>query len=196
MIGSITAFVPIRSFDGMTRLSDHLLPDERRRLSRRIAERVVDAADAAGLAVTIVTGDDDVRQWATNVKKVGLLTEPDPAGLNAAAEAAVAAALDNPWLVIHADLPAIEANDLMAAAELLDNGTVLSPSHDGGTSLIGGIGGPFPFRYGPGSFQRHFAAVQGRAAVLVRSGLALDLDQPSDLAALLELGHLGATAGA
>src|SRR5665811_1981594 len=73
----------------------------------------------------------------------------------------------------------------MAAA-----GTVLAPSHDGGTSLVGGMLNPFPFRYGPGSFRRHLSAVLGHARVLVRPGLALDLDRPRDLRAFRRLGYL------
>jgi len=151
-----------------------------------LATRTVRAAVDAGTYVTIVTPDPAVRRWAEgfDTRWIG---EPTPGGLNAAAAAGVSAAAGTPWLVIHADLPAITPADVIAAAGLAVTGTVLAPSHDGGTSLIGGVVSSFPFAYGPGSFLRHLAAVDGRATVLVRPGLALDLDAPRDLATFEEL---------
>ena len=92
-------------------------------------------------------------------------------------------------MVVHADLPAIEAEDLDTTMSLLGSRSILAPSHDGGTSLIAGSTPAFPFSYGVGSFQRHLAAVPD-AAVLIRPGLALDLDRASDLDAIRGLGYL------
>ncbi|HZD03689.1 MAG TPA: hypothetical protein VE173_02190, partial [Longimicrobiales bacterium] len=47
--------------------------------------------------------------------------------------------------------------------------------------LIGGHG-PTSFSYGPGSFRRHLPRLP-RPRVIVRLGLALDLDGPIDLEA-------------
>jgi len=141
----------------------------------------------ADTAVTIVTPDPDVRRWAESIE-AAWIGEPGSGGLDAAAGAGVAAADGDPWLVIHADLPAITPDDVAVGATLASAGTVLAPSHDGGTSLIGGVAPSFPFAYGPGSFSRHLAATGGHATILVRPGLALDLDAPSDLTAFEELG--------
>ncbi len=189
MSRNATAFIPIRTFEGMTRLSGRLEPVERRRISRKLADRVAGAATGAGLTITVVTSDADVAQWAYD-RSIDSLAEPTPGGLSNAAAAAIASTESDRWLIVHADLPAIAPDDLRAAVGLVEEHAVLAPSHDGGTSLIGGTGSTFPFHYGPGSFRRHLAALRGRAAVLVRPGLALDLDRPWDLAALGRLGHL------
>jgi 2-phospho-L-lactate guanylyltransferase len=183
------ALIPIRSFDGMTRLSGRLGSEDRRRLARELAGRTIRAALDANTQVSVITADAEVDRWALTLG-VECIAESTPHGLDAAAAAGVAEAGDYPWLVIHADLPAINADDVRAAVRSIGKGWVLAPSHDGGTSLIGGTGRGFPFRYGPGSFRRHLAAVRGDATTLIRPGLALDLDRPWDLNALQQLGHL------
>ena len=69
--------------------------------------------------------------------------------------------------------------DLEGVATRVASGTtVLAPSRDGGTNLIAGTG-HFAFAYGPGSFVRHIAAAAGAAPlVLIRTGLAVELDTP------------------
>ena len=105
-----------------------------------------------------------------------------PGGLDGAARAVVGAA-HGPWAVLHADLPLLHHDDLGVALAAADEvGWAIAPSSDGGTSFLAGIG-DFPFSYGSGSFHRHLAAHPG-AAVVVRRGLAVDLDTPADLAAV------------
>ena len=60
---------------------------------------------------------------------------------------------------------------------------VIAPSHDGGTSALGATG-HLDFHYGVGSFHRHLRQAP-RAAVIVRPGLAFDLDTVDDLDAVL-----------
>jgi 2-phospho-L-lactate guanylyltransferase len=184
----VRAFVPIRSFDGMTRLGSALTPRERKLVAVSLARRTTGAASEASVDVAVVTNDGEVRRWADALDMVWV-AEPEPGNLNDAAAAAVASADGRPWMIVHADLPSVTAGDIRTAASLALAGTVLAPSHDGGTSLIGGLQRSFPFRYGPGSFGRHFAAVGGRATVLVRPGFALDLDSPRDLEAFRTLGY-------
>jgi 2-phospho-L-lactate/phosphoenolpyruvate guanylyltransferase len=102
--------------------------------------------------------------------------------------------------VLHADLPLLAARDLTESWRASVGRTVIAPAHDGGTSLLAGTG-PFPFSYGPGSFHRHLRAAPG-AAVVVRPGLALDLDTVGDLRVALGLGagawlsgHVGSVRG-
>lgn len=181
--------IPIRSFAGMTRLENSLGSDERRLLAENLAGRVALAATAADTRVVVITNDAAVRRWARTLE-VEWIAEPVPGSLNDAAAAGVAAAGGDPWLVVHADLPAIGPDDIRVASSMAAAGMVLAPSHDGGTSLVGGRLNPFPFQYGPGSFRRHLSAVLGRATILVRPGLALDLDRPRDLRALRRLAYL------
>ena len=118
-----------------------------------------------------------------------VVPEPPEGGLNAAAHAGVAA-VSGSWMVVHADLPTLGVEDIIAAEQLASRTMMIAPSRDGGTSLIGSSGCPQPFRYGPGSFRRHLSAARGQATILLRPGLALDLDRPWDLTALHRLGYL------
>lgn len=188
MAGTPTAVIPVRSFHGLSRLAGALETDDRIALMQRLVEHTTSTARIAGLRPLIVTNDARVTTWAGHAG-VKVAAE-GTGGLNAAAAAGVAAAADDAWLVVHADLPLITPSDIAAAIDLLDRGIVLAPSHDGGTSLIGGTGAAFPFAYGPGSFRRHLSAVDGAASILVRRGLALDLDRPWDLGALGRLERL------
>lgn len=185
------ALVPIRSFDGLTRLAGRVSPEDRRVLIQVLASRVVDAARHGGFTPIVVTADDTVRGWASD-QHTETIAEPIPGGLSQAATAAIRTINGaGPWVVVHADLPVVTAADFAFARVALDRGTVLAPSHDGGTSLVGGTGHLFPFHYGPASFRRHLAAVRGRATVIVRPGFALDLDREQDLAVFRRLGFLG-----
>lgn len=180
--------VPIRSFDGLTRLSSVLDTGGRAALMQHLACHTVDTIRQAEIWTIVVSSDPDVAAWASG-RADSVIPESSIGGLDGAAASGVSA-VDGPWLVVHADLPAVSATDIRAAAQLATDGTVLAPSHDGGTSLIGGCTGAFPFSYGPGSFRRHLSAARGTATILVRAGLALDLDRPWDLAALTRLAHL------
>jgi len=172
--------IPVRSFHGLSRLSSILDAAERRDLIMRMAGRVVAAAQATGSTVSLVTADPDVVSWA---RETGIATIPetDSGGLDAAAQAGVGAADGRQWVVLHADLPRLRPADIDALLGAAGAGFALAPSHDGGTSAVAGSAHTFPFRYGPGSFRRHLAAVGGRAAVVSRPGLATDLDRPFDV---------------
>lgn len=185
---TVSAVVPIRSFDGLTRLA-HVLDNEARTgLMLRLAERTISMIHRAGLSVSIVSSDPAVTAWgAAHVEHV--VPEPSVGGLDAAALAGVST-VPGPWIVVHADLPTLTSEDVAVAARLANCTTVIAPSRDGGTSLIGSNVGPQSFSYGPGSFRRHLSATCGRATILVRLGLALDLDRPWDLTALDRLGHV------
>ena len=185
---TVTAVVPIRSFDGLTRLA-HVLDDEARTgLMLRLVEHTVSVIHRARLPVLIVSSNPTVATWG-DAHADQVVEEPLAGGLDAAALAGVSAAA-GPWMVVHADLPALTVGDIVAAARSVVRSTVIAPSRDGGTSLIGSEGDPPQFRYGPGSFHRHLSVVRGQATILVRPGLALDLDRPWDLTALHHLGYL------
>ena len=185
---TVTAVVPIRSFDGLTRLAHVLDHGARTGLMLRLAEHTTGMIHRAGLPVSIVSSDPAVTAWgAAHVEQV--VPEPSSGGLDAAALAGVST-VPGPWIVVHADLPALTCDDVAVAARLARSTTVIAPSRDGGTSLIGSNVGPQSFSYGPGSFRRHLSATRGQATILVRPGLALDLDRPWDLAALERLGRV------
>ncbi len=180
---TILAAIPVKPFGvAKARLAPLLDPPARARLGKAVAAHTAQAVAAAGAEPVLVTGDAGVARWARR-QGLGAVRESGP-GLDAAAASAVAAAAGRPWLVLHADLPLVTADDVRAVLDRLDAGAVvLAPSRDGGTTALAAPEPRFPFAYGPASFHRHLRAAAGRAAVVVRLGLALDLDHPADLVA-------------
>ena len=178
--------IPIRSFDdAKTRLSGVLDAADRRRLAEAMAERVVRAA--RGLPVYVVTDDPEVAEWATALKAA--VIAPGVRGLNASVSAAVQRLADelgpdHRVIIAHADLPL--ADDLRVVT---GPGVAIAPdaARDGSNVLSLPIGVDFTFRYGPGSFEAHRteAAERGLAVTVIEDdSLALDVDDPADLAAL------------
>jgi 2-phospho-L-lactate guanylyltransferase len=150
-----------------------------------MAGRVAGAWRAAGHAVLVVAGDDDVARWARE-RDLEVIPEPPGGGLDGSAAAGVAVALARniPWTVVHADLPLFDTGDASAVAGAIGpDRVVLAPSRDGGTNLIAATS-DFEFSYGPGSFVRHLWAARHRErVVVVRSGTAVEIDTADDLVA-------------
>lgn len=182
--------IPVKPFGvAKQRLSPVLSAGDRSALGKAVAANTAREAARTGAGVAIVTGDTGVARWAHAIG-IDVIWETAAAGLDGAARdvVAAAAAQDAAWMVLHADLPLIRAADLQAAIDLWEPGRrVIAPSYDGGTSLLMGSE-PVEFSFGPGSFHRHLQAAGGAAAVVVRTGLALDLDTPRDFAAAKALG--------
>lgn len=179
-----TLVYPIRGLDGKSRLSEAVDAEERRSLVMSMALRSVEAGREAGLDVMVVTASDVVIGWAHSVG-VAVVEDPDE-GLDAACRNATERLGSRPWIIAHADLPLVTPRALRLVVAAMERGTVLAPSRDGGTSVIG-HSGSFPFAYGPGSFERHLASAP-HATVLSVPELAIDLDGAADLAALTALG--------
>jgi 2-phospho-L-lactate guanylyltransferase len=188
---SLLIAIPVKPFGvAKNRLRPALDAARRSQLGKTIAEHTAIEARATGAKVAIVTADRGVAEWALSLG-CGVIPEASAhgSGLNGAAAAAVkeAGRDGSDWLILHADLPLIARADIAAAIDRYRAGRyVIAPSYDGGTGLIMGSGA-FPFSYGPGSFHRHLRAAKGNADVVIRSGLALDLDTPRDLEAAI--GH-------
>lgn len=178
--------IPVKPFGvAKQRLHPRLDPATRSVLGRRIAAHTAAVVAAAAAEVFIVAGDSGVRRWAAGLG-LGTIAEPDAGGLDGAAAALRDRAIGSgrAWLVLHADLPLISDGEMRAVLDPLRAGrAVIAPSHDGGTSAFGATG-PLDFHYGIGSFHRHFRQVP-TGAVVVRPGLAFDLDTVDDLDAVL-----------
>ncbi|HEX6222711.1 MAG TPA: 2-phospho-L-lactate guanylyltransferase [Acidimicrobiia bacterium] len=175
--------IPIKSFRlGKQRLSDALDDRRRQTLGRALAGHTARAVESAGLIPLIVTADPHVAEWAT---MSGFPSLPDSGeGLSAAANLGVewARASNSRWIVLHGDLPLLSASDVGAVDGVVTTGHgAIAPSSDGGTSAIGSEG-DFSFAFGVGSFHRHLPRLAD-ARVVMRSGLALDVDSPNDLVA-------------
>lgn len=177
--------IPVRSFRlGKTRLAEAVEETERVELGRALASHVAGVVATADLLPLVVTADAEVATWAT---AEGFPSLPDPeSGLDTAAASGVAWAevSHSSWIVLHADLPLLDAGDVRTLAALLAEGfDPIAPSSDGGTSAIGSRGG-FAFAFGKGSFHRHLARLNS-PKVVATPRLLLDLDSPADLVAAL-----------
>ncbi|MGI9649274.1 MAG: 2-phospho-L-lactate guanylyltransferase [Acidimicrobiia bacterium] len=189
---SLLIAIPVKPFGvAKARLDSVLSAAQRSRLGRAIAARTIEQALGTGAPVAVVTGDPGVAAWAATTGAEVVLEQPEmEPGLSGAAAAAAAVAVrrESSWLILPADLPLLTVADLEAAiSRHRPGGHVIAPSYNGGTSLLMGSGS-FAFSYGPGSFHRHLRAAGG-AEVVVRTGLALDLDTPRDLAMARALGQ-------
>lgn len=179
----VVVIIPVKSFRwGKRRLTGVLDDAARLRLSRALAGHVASTVESAGLAPLVVTSDPEVAEWSASTG-FPILADPGD-GLDAAASAGAewAGHTDSPWLVLHGDLPLLSSRDVDSLVAPLEDGrSVLSPSTDGGTSAIGGHG-RFAFAFGVSSFHRHLARLDA-VDVVMRPGLALDIDSPIDLEA-------------
>jgi 2-phospho-L-lactate guanylyltransferase len=90
-------------------------------------------------------------------------------------------------LVIPGDIPCIQASELDQILDAApDEGCVIVPAADGrGTNaILRRPAGLFPLRFGNDSFKPHLAAARatGKSCVVISlPGIALDVDNPSDL---------------
>ena len=174
------------------RLSGALSGAERRDLARRLAENVLRVAlTIDDCEVLVVTDDDAVFAWASELGATALRQRRS--GLNGAVSDAreQAASLGCEWvLVTHADL--VDATPLGTIVARLRPGvvTLVPDRHEDGTNVLAlDCGTDFDTHYGPGSFPAHLAeaARQGLEVEVVRNArLALDVDEPGDLADLNE----------
>ena len=179
--------IPVKPLAGAkARLAGEVDPAGRRLLMRCCTERTIAAALATGSRVAVVSDDAEVARLARD-SGAEVIAETGPGrGLDRATAAVVAAAGGDSWLVCHADLPLLGVEDLNACLSVIHRGrTVIAPSWDGGSNLIGGTGG-FRFSFGPGSFHRHLATAVD-PEVVIRVGLAWDLDRAGDLPAMANL---------
>lgn len=176
--------IPVKPFGvAKQRLQPRLDAAARSRLGRAVASRTAQVASAAGASVVFVTGDPGVNSWA---EAGGFATIDESAAAGSGLDRAAAAARDcalaqgRPWLLLHADLPLVTVADIAALlSPLMVGRAVIAPSYDGGTSALGSHR-YIDFAYGSGSFHRHLRHCS-TAQVVVRPGLAHDLDTVADL---------------
>ncbi|HEY8179386.1 MAG TPA: 2-phospho-L-lactate guanylyltransferase [Candidatus Limnocylindria bacterium] len=179
-----------------TRLAPVLDHDERIALARTLLVRVLEVAHQAGDDVVVISPAAELEPIV--VKAGARLAVQRGMGLNAgldqAREAAEADGVER-LVVLHGDLPNLAADDVAALMETAadEPAVVIAPDRLGtGTNgLALSPPGVIGFRFGAGSFAAHRAEAQIAGvdpAVVVRPGLAFDLDTPEDLARWLELG--------
>jgi 2-phospho-L-lactate guanylyltransferase len=196
----IAAVVPAKSLAGAkSRLLRQLSQAAVERLSLAMLGDVVEALRAVpGLArVAVVTPDPEVAAAARGAGAEVLL-RPDP-GLNPAVEAAaaiVAPEAGDGVLVVLGDVAGARPSEIERLLRALPGrGVALAPSRDGGTcALLRVPRDVIPAGFGSGSARVHRerAARAGVACVeLELPSLAIDVDEPEDLAELRKSGSAG-----
>lgn len=155
-------------------------------LARVMLERVLAATVPAVDRIVVATDGDDVaavaREYGAEVvrdRAWGLAGVVDDALAEIAARGASAA------IVLMADLPLVEAEDVEALRRALERAdVVIAPDRVAmGTNALGVRLPAGATCFGnEDSFRRHVAAAAGKRVEIVRTrGLAFDLDQPEDL---------------
>ncbi|MDX6475568.1 MAG: 2-phospho-L-lactate/phosphoenolpyruvate guanylyltransferase [Gaiellaceae bacterium] len=177
-----TVVVPFRSTDPKRRLSA-VAETDRIRLAHAMLADVLAAAGPLGEALVVAAEPPELPAGARHV--------PDPrrgqgAAVRAALDAAVAAGLAAPYVVVNADLPCATTRDLLALVGALpEHGLALAAAADGTTNALAlSDEGLFEPVYGPGSAER-FAAL-APSTRLDAPNLMDDVDTPDDLARLAE----------
>jgi 2-phospho-L-lactate guanylyltransferase len=179
-----------------TRLAPVLDHDERIALARTLLVRVLGVARQAVQDVVVISPAAELEPIVAEAgaslavqRGMGL-----NAGLDQAREAAVADGIER-LLVLHGDLPNLAAEDVLALTEAASGlpSVAIAPDRLGtGTNgLALSPPGVIGFRFGTGSLAAHRTEAQAAGiepALVVRPGLAFDLDTPEDLARWLELG--------
>jgi len=159
--------------------------------------RVVRAIREAGVGdVCVVSPDRMVLDEAKRRGATPLVQESR--GLNPALEEGRRRAVElgaSTLLVLPADLPLLDAEDVLAVLEEAREGPSVTISPDGARSGTNGLlirpPDVLPFAFGPDSFEAHLGAARGRGLdvrVCERPHLAFDLDTAGDLAHLKQSG--------
>jgi 2-phospho-L-lactate guanylyltransferase len=190
--------IPVKNFSGAKqRLAGVLDQPSRTKLAQAMLEDMLIAISEweARPKVALVTSDP----FATTLAgKHGFEVIPDPAnpGETGAIEMATSVCVERGadfTIIIPADIPLIQAWELEEIVKQAPAaGSVLVPAGDGrGTNAV--FRRPanlFPLRFGNDSFRPHYAAAQstGKPCIVLQlPGIAVDVDNPSDLQQLISL---------
>lgn len=184
---SWTAIVPFKaSGERKSRLAAELSSDERAALSIRMFRHVVDVLQRhPKVARTIVLSNERPADWA------GAWVQDNGGGLNAELER-VRADIGGDIVILHADLPLLQGEDIEALLEATrEQPIAIAPDrHGSGTNgLALKAGATLNFRFGPNSFHLHRESAP-TCPVVRRDGFGFDLDTPDDLRALRAVGWL------
>lgn len=199
------ALIPVKRLEqSKSRLLPELPDAKRQALTLAMLEDLIEALQRSGCVdrLAVTTPDPQV---ASRARAAGaeVLMRPEP-GLNAALEdgaARLAGTSDEPLLIVLGDVAGALPGDFRelvahAASAGRTPGVWLAPSADGGTSaLLLRPARAIGFHFGAESARRHREAATA-AGVAYREvplpSLAIDLDQPEDLAAFLATSGGGA----
>ena len=175
-----TALVPIKQGGGgKSRLSQALSSAQRELLSLRMAQHVLTTlGERDETAEIIILSAQQPDWWA------GAWTADEGRGLNAEITAWRAWHGAGPILVIHADLPLLNADDIGVLLDAaMRHGAALATDRagEGSNALAIADGRAFNFHFGPDSRRLH-AEQEPTMPIIERTGLMADMDTPEDLA--------------
>lgn len=185
--------------EAKSRLAGMLTPSERRALAQAMVEDVlvVLSGHVEISGITLVSDDPGAGMLAQKYA-VDYLPEASLgcSGLNSVVGAAtrqLACASDTPMVVLHGDLPLLGEQDISAVLATLRQraGLVIAcDRHHSGSNLLAFPQGSIErFYFGVNSCQRHqdaATALDMPSTVLQLPGLALDIDEPSDIRELMQ----------
>ena len=192
---STWVIVLIKDFNAAKqRLQPALGPKARRELARRNAQLAVEAA-AAGDKVVVVAGSEEVAALAAGWG-VEVLAEPRQEGQNVAAARGIAKAVEggaDGVLLLSSDLPLVTRD---AVRDVLESAARLEPPVVVAVPAVGRGGTNALYLRPPDAITLHFGSdslakfrqeAQSRGVEFVvhhSDAMALDLDEPGDLARL------------
>jgi len=193
----IAALVPVKALrQSKSRLRPVLSDEQRQALVMAMLEDVLGLlAGVSGIAATaVVSPDVEVLAFARQVGAQAIREPSRPRGLNAALTFASHMLCEQGaggLLVLPVDVPLASAAAIEAILNRIDGNPsiVLCPSRSGGTNALAlRPPGIIPFRFGHRSSAAHQREARARGLpleVLPLPSLALDIDRPQDLAAIL-----------
>ncbi|MFO7323237.1 MAG: 2-phospho-L-lactate guanylyltransferase [Chloroflexota bacterium] len=179
-------------------MSEVLSPEERSKLAEGLLRHVLRVVQQVPQVAGSLVISRDSRAHAV-ARELGAYTvmESGTPELNTAlmrATQVVASWKGAAVLILPADLPLIEPEDLMAMIDLGRNrNTVVvatDDEEDGTNAMLVRPPGLIRYSYGAGSYARHIAAAEAAGAAVRRyhsPRLALDIDLPEDLERYLRL---------
>jgi 2-phospho-L-lactate/phosphoenolpyruvate guanylyltransferase len=189
------AVVPVKERDrAKERLAPLLPPEMRQRLALAMLEDVLAAlASARGLVgLLVVSLDPSARQLALRfgARLVADGARDGHTGAVTAAMLMLAAEGRTGMLTLPGDIPLVTGDEItrLVAAHRPSPAFTIVPSHDegGSNAVLCSPPDAVPLRFGVDSFFPHLQAAKARGirpTVLRLPGIALDIDNPEDLAA-------------
>ena len=204
---SLWAIIPVKPLkNAKSRLSPVLLPEQRYELAQAMLRHVLSVTTAVKsvTGVLVISRDTKAlaiaREFGAKTLQEGTLSNLNPALLRATM--VVKSWRADAVLVLPADLPFVNADDIRAMIQLAHERSVViatDKENDGTNALLVRPPGVIEYMYGAGSFQRHIRSAEAAGLDVFVYGTdrtLLDIDVPEDLETYREIlaqgrfGHL------
>jgi 2-phospho-L-lactate guanylyltransferase len=180
------AILPVKSFGRAKQRLRDAVPDKPALAAAMVADVLEALAHVPELDELIVVTAERAAAEAARAAGARVVHDPAEAGQSAAAALGIAAARADRALLVPGDCPALDPAEVSALLAHAAPVVIVPDRHGTGTNALlltpPDIIEP---AFGPGSFARHSALAGADVAVADLPSLALDVDTPEDLAALL-----------